>query len=271
MSYRFLNPAPVFFNIPGTKPASGGSLTFYQIGTTTPKTTWSNQAMSVPNSNPVLLDASGRSNTSIWLDGDYSVVLKDGDGVTVWTRDVTSGFSASASIPALVADYFLTNDGSNLIWQPILQLPDPTGSDGYMLTTDGANFLWTPQPAPPEIPTPDILIQTTPNFKFQAGVSDNTTKYVVQTGSASAPSTGTRSTVTGTITFPTAFSAPPFVSLSPTSQSNAGGPMCWELTSVSNTGFAAQWTIAAGAGIDAKILNAVPYAWRAEGAVVIIP
>lgn len=38
-AYRFTDPSPVQFNLAGTASAVNGSLTFYDIGTTTPKST----------------------------------------------------------------------------------------------------------------------------------------------------------------------------------------------------------------------------------------
>lgn len=268
MSYRFLNPAPIFFNIPGTAPAAGGSLTFYEIGTTDLKDTWSDEDLTTPNSNPVLLDASGRANTNIWLDGDYTAVLRDGDGVVVWTRDVTSGFAAGTTIPALVADYFLSNDGTNLSWQPIFQLPDPTGSDGYMLTTDGANFLWTPVPEIPEVPDPEIVVT---NTSFRAGVSDDTNKKFMDSGSSTAPASGTV-TSSRAVTFPTPFTIAPKVLIQTTQTQQSGGPMVWELNGApTTTGFTVIFTCAAGDVPNAKIIAPINFDWFAFGNLTVNP
>lgn len=265
MPYRFLNPAPLFFNIPGTAPASGGSLSFYEISTTDPKDTWSDEDLTIPNSNPVLIDASGRANTNIWLDGDYTVVLRDGDGVTVWTRDVTSGFAAGTTIPALVADYFLTNDGTNLSWQPILQLPDPTGSDGYMLTTDGANFLWTPVPEIPEVPDPEIVVGT---LSFRGGVSDDTNKFLIQAGNDSAPSSPSGKTTSKNVLFATTYTAAPVVTITPVGSTftNAGYMTDFGVTSVTTTGFTATFNTNHGeANADGNINVPIPFGWIAVG------
>jgi|GEM_PF-4881932 len=45
---------------------SGYKLYFYQTGTTTPKTTYSNEALTIANTNPVILDAAGRPDVGIW-------------------------------------------------------------------------------------------------------------------------------------------------------------------------------------------------------------
>lgn len=141
-AYQFINPAPVLFTINGVEPVAGGTLHFFDEGTTTPRNTWSDPALTVLNSNPVTLDASGRSSTAIWLDGNYTVVLRDSIGDEVWSRVVRSDAAAGTGIPTLVPGYFLSNDGSVLVWQPVLQVPDPTGSSGKVLGNDGTTLIW---------------------------------------------------------------------------------------------------------------------------------
>jgi len=45
---------------------SGYKLYFFQTGTTTPKTTYSDEGLTIANSNPIILDAAGRAQTGIW-------------------------------------------------------------------------------------------------------------------------------------------------------------------------------------------------------------
>ena len=66
-------------------PLNGGLVYFYQPGTSTPKDTYTTSGVSVANANPVVLDSAGRAN--IWLDGNYKVIVKDSDGVTIYTED----------------------------------------------------------------------------------------------------------------------------------------------------------------------------------------
>lgn len=140
-AFQFLNPAPVLFTINGVEPVAGGTLSFFDEGTTNPRNTWSDPALTTLNANPLVLDAGGRSSAAIWLDGDYTVVLRDAIGDEVWSRIVRSDVVAGLSIPAL-APGFLTNDLTNLIWQARLEVPDPTGSAGYYLSTDGTGIFW---------------------------------------------------------------------------------------------------------------------------------
>jgi microcystin-dependent protein len=71
-------------------PAAGFLLHTYESGTTTPKATYSNQAGSAANANPIVLDSAGRC--TMWLDtGEYTFVLATPADVPVWTRDDVAG------------------------------------------------------------------------------------------------------------------------------------------------------------------------------------
>jgi hypothetical protein len=98
MGQRFFNPAPQFF-YSGTPaaPLSGGLMYFYQSGTDTPKDTYSDSALTTPNSNPVVLSSSGVL-PSVFLSGSYKVVLTDKDGVQQpsWPRDPVSSVVETA-------------------------------------------------------------------------------------------------------------------------------------------------------------------------------
>lgn len=76
-------------------PLNGGKLYTYSAGTTTPKATYTDNTGSTANSNPIILDSSGRA--SIWLDsGAYKFVLKDSADVTIETKDNIAGDSENA-------------------------------------------------------------------------------------------------------------------------------------------------------------------------------
>jgi hypothetical protein len=67
-------------------PLAEGKLYFYESGTTTPKTTYSDVNNSIPNTNPVLLSAAGRQ-PNIFFDGVAKVILTDNDNVQLIVRD----------------------------------------------------------------------------------------------------------------------------------------------------------------------------------------
>ena len=70
------------------QPLAGGSVNFYEVGTTTPKNTYQDSALSVVNTNPVILDSAGRA--TIWGSGNYRQVLYDVFDNMIWDG-VTSG------------------------------------------------------------------------------------------------------------------------------------------------------------------------------------
>lgn len=261
MAYRFYNPAPVFFNLPGLQPVAGGSLQFYQIGTTTPKGTWSDPDMTIPNANPVPLDSSGRANTNIWLDGSYSVRLLDSLGVTIWTRDVDSGVDDGLAIPALQSGKFLTNDGSTLQWDSIRQAPDPTGSANKILSTDGSDLIWIAQPTIPASP----VVTTDTSIKITGASS----VILDQWGTGSIPASGSKQSSV-IINFPTAYIAVPNVNVA----INRGpGVVAAGFTGVlgytaSATAVTIYWDLNSDkVGSEFNLTNPIPITWRAVGKV----
>jgi hypothetical protein len=67
-------------------PLSGGLLYTYAAGTSTPLATYSDQAGTTPNANPVVLDARGEA-TVFWSESSYKVVLHDEADAPIWTQD----------------------------------------------------------------------------------------------------------------------------------------------------------------------------------------
>lgn len=112
-----MNLAPFFnaqfFGDDGA-PLAGGKLYTYESGTTTPQTTYEDQAGATTNSNPIVLDAAGRCE--LWLDPalEYSLVLRDADSVLIYTWDDISGAAAAAGLVTSVngetGDVVLTAD-----------------------------------------------------------------------------------------------------------------------------------------------------------------
>lgn len=85
----------------GLVPNAGGFLEFRDTDLTTPKDTYTTQALSVANPNPIELDADGRPPTNIYLaPGGYSVYATDADGAALWdipfVEDVGSTFAMSS-------------------------------------------------------------------------------------------------------------------------------------------------------------------------------
>jgi hypothetical protein len=80
-------------------PLSGAKLYFYTHGTPTPKATYSNEALSTANANPVVADSHGWFG-EIYLNTDdaYKVVLKTSSGVTMWTLDNINAASLASGL-----------------------------------------------------------------------------------------------------------------------------------------------------------------------------
>jgi microcystin-dependent protein len=77
-----------FFDNNGV-PLNGGLLYTYQAGSTTLLTNYTDINGSIANSNPIVLDSSGRCTTEIWLTYglNYKFVLKTSAGTTIGTYD----------------------------------------------------------------------------------------------------------------------------------------------------------------------------------------
>lgn len=75
-------------------PLSGGKLYFYDSGTSTPKSTYSDEDLTTPNANPVILDAAGVPG-DIFYSGSAKIVLKDADDVQLRVLDPVDACCAS--------------------------------------------------------------------------------------------------------------------------------------------------------------------------------
>jgi hypothetical protein len=264
-SFRILNQAPQYLLANGDVNA-GGKLYTYETDLTTPKSTWAEEALTTLNSNPVVMDAAGRTLTDVWGDGEYGVVMTDADDVVIWTRNnVQAGGDPAQAIPALVTDRFLFNDGVDLIWSEVLQVPDPTGLSNYYLASDGTGVpVWTqfPEPEPPA--ASDITVSGV-NADF-AGTGGN---FRIVTGAATGTNAGGR-TQSISVTFAAAFSAAPVVFPVLTNSGNLstfGNQPSPKITAVSTTGFTVLWTMGelddSQAGYDFNA--AVSMSWVAMG------
>src|SRR5579863_1597036 len=99
MTNRFFTPNQQFLANPVTgAPLTGGFLYFYASGTSTPQNTYSDSALTIPNSNPVVLDSNGYANSIFLSNVAYKVVLTDSNNVQLWTEDPvwSSDFSTYA-------------------------------------------------------------------------------------------------------------------------------------------------------------------------------
>ena len=82
---RYTNPRPQLFDSSGD-PLVSGKLFFYESGTSTPKTTYADINLTIPNAHPVVLTADGRV-PNIFFDGAARNVLTNNADVQLWDVD----------------------------------------------------------------------------------------------------------------------------------------------------------------------------------------
>jgi hypothetical protein len=140
-AFRITDQDPVYFDSLGA-PCAGGSLSFFDTGTTTPKNVYGEAALTTNNGSVLTLDSSGRAAVDVWGSGIYRVVLANSLGTVIWTRDNVQVQGDTLPTP-YTSGYFLTNNGTTTSWAAVRQVPDPTGSSGKFLTTDGTTTSWS--------------------------------------------------------------------------------------------------------------------------------
>jgi len=98
MSQLFIEPKARAFTNTGAV-GEGFKYYFYTTGTTTPITTYSDSALSVANTNPVVADANGRFG-EIWISNlaTTKVVLTDADDVEIETVDPIGSTASTTSL-----------------------------------------------------------------------------------------------------------------------------------------------------------------------------
>jgi len=101
-----------FFDNNGN-PLAGGLLYSYLAGTTTQAPTFTSSSGNIQQSNPIVLDASGRVPGEIWLSGgvSYKFVLQTSAGVQIGSWDNIFGIGSIVQIPNI---FNATGTGSNI-------------------------------------------------------------------------------------------------------------------------------------------------------------
>jgi len=85
-----------WFTSAGDAVLTGGTLEFYEVGTTTPKTVYSDYEATTPHAQPVVLSTSGKATVFLGA-GGYKVVLKDALGAVMDTVDGIFGDPSTAN------------------------------------------------------------------------------------------------------------------------------------------------------------------------------
>lgn len=100
-----------FFDANGS-PLDSGTINFYETGTTTDKAIYSDYDQSVLASNPYTLDSSGRLADNIYGNGLYTVLVKDSEDSTVFSRDDVETNTQTSEWKSLKLDYGAVGDGT---------------------------------------------------------------------------------------------------------------------------------------------------------------
>lgn len=109
MANRFNIPITQLVNDDASSIGSGWLLNFYVTGTTTRKDTFSDNALTSANANPVVSDSSGRFADIFLESGTYKVVLTDASAVEKWTADPVAGsVGSSGAVDEKTASYTIT-------------------------------------------------------------------------------------------------------------------------------------------------------------------
>ena len=139
---RYIPPTWQEFDSNGD-PLNGGKLYFYTTETLTPKNTYSDDALTTPNTNPVVADSAGRFGDIFLESGTYRVILKDSDDVEIWDRDPVDGaIGTSGTVDEITSNYTITlSDATKLLAVDassgavvITLLPAATATDGFEIT-----------------------------------------------------------------------------------------------------------------------------------------
>lgn len=99
----FAGAGAQFFDANGA-PLSGGLIYSYLAGTTTLATTFTSRAGTSNNTNPIVLDAAGRTPEEVWLTGGslYKFILKSSVGVQIGSYDNIPAINDTTSISNLI-------------------------------------------------------------------------------------------------------------------------------------------------------------------------
>ena len=115
-----LQPFLQFFDSSGN-PLASGTLTFYITGTTTLLDTYTSSTLVTANPNPVVLDSEGRPANSgtaidIWLNGAYTIVLKNSAGTTIKSTDGVTSLAQIINVSAVSTNQTLTTADADKIY-----------------------------------------------------------------------------------------------------------------------------------------------------------
>lgn len=111
---RFVMPLQQWVDATGV-PLGGGKLYFFETGTSTPLDTYSDQALTIPNTNPVVADQSGVFGPIFLQNQSYKVMLTDSNGDVLWVEDPVSPYVATSPSSTPTAGLAFSVDGGGVV------------------------------------------------------------------------------------------------------------------------------------------------------------
>jgi hypothetical protein len=195
-------PAPKFVGLDNSgNPISGGKLCAYSAGTTTPLATYTDSALSVANTNPVILDSAGRA--TVYLSAtSYKFSLRTpgtdatcATGTIVWTQDNISSVPGNFTTVDV-----LGTAGETLTAGQGVYLSDGSGGKiaGQWYKSDSTNTYSSTTPTIGMVPTTILTsasgtVRVTGQITGLAGLTTGATYYVSTAGAISVtPATNSR-------------------------------------------------------------------------------
>lgn len=162
-------------------PVSGAKCYFYEAGTTTPVTTYSDSALTTANTNPIVADAAGRLGTIFLPADDYKVFITDSEDNEIDTQD---------NFEVLDIATFTSSRVTNA----------QTGTSYTIQTTDRSKLLTLSNASAVSVTLPQANSSTFPDGWYVE---------VKNKGAGTATITPTTSTIDGltTLTLPTGYGA----------------------------------------------------------------
>ena len=129
-------------------PVSGAKALFYEAGTSTPVTVYTDEALSLPHSSPVVADSEGRFPQIYFTSGATKAVINDASDVELETIDnitepVVNGGGANGDYTQYpdgtmicTRKAFVTASGAGAVWTfPVAFISSPTVSATSLYTS----------------------------------------------------------------------------------------------------------------------------------------
>lgn len=106
----FFNPISFYNNSAGI-PLEGAKLTFFEAGTTTLKDVFSDEALKIPHTNPVIANANGQFPPIYLKSSKYKIQLRDSKDVVVYTIDNYEANPISGGNASVPTQFGAAGDG----------------------------------------------------------------------------------------------------------------------------------------------------------------